>query len=127
MVYRVAADIVLVTHFLFIVFVVLGGILVIRYRRIVWVHVPAAAWGVGIELVGAVCPLTTVENWLRRNAGETGYAGGFVEHYIVPVIYPSGLTRSTQFWLAGVALLVNLLIYGLIYFRCRRSPDRKQP
>ena len=124
MFYRVAADVVLVTHFLFIVFVVLGGLLVIRYRRIVWVHLPAAVWGVGIELLGAVCPLTTVENWLRRRAGETGYTGGFVEHYIVPVIYPSGLTRSTQFWLAGVAFLVNLLIYGFICYRHRRRPDR---
>ena len=125
MFYRIAADVVLVTHFLFIVFVVLGGLLVMRYRRIVWIHVPAAVWGVGIELVGAVCPLTTVENWLRRSAGDSGYAGGFVEHYIVPLIYPSGLTRSLQFWLAGVALSINLLIYGLIYYRHRRSRGRR--
>ena len=125
MFYRVAADVTLVTHFLFIVFVVLGGLLVIRYRRIAWIHLPAAAWGVGIELAGAVCPLTTVENWLRRSAGDSGYTGGFVEHYIVPVIYPSGLTRSTQFWLAGVALSINLLIYGFICYRHRRSPDQR--
>lgn len=115
----------LVTHLLFIVFVVLGGLLVMRYRRVAWIHLPTAAWGVGIEVTGGVCPLTTVENWLRRSAGESGYAGGFVEHYIVPVIYPTGLTRSTQFWLAGVVIVINLLIYGVICFQSRGRSVKK--
>lgn len=116
---RLLADAVLLLHMSFVVFVVLGGLLVLRYRRLAWAHVPAAVWGIGIEAIGGICPLTTVENALRRSAGESGYPGGFVEHYIVPIIYPTALTRSTQFWLAGIALLINALIYGWIVFGSR--------
>ena len=77
----------------------------------------------GIEIIGGICPLTTVENALRRAAGESGYPGGFVEHYIVPLLYPVGLTRETQYWLAAFALTVNLLIYGIVIYRRRVSRD----
>lgn len=119
--YRIAADAVLLVHLSFVVFVVLGGFLVLRYKRVAWIHLPAAAWGIGIEVAGGICPLTTIENWLRRSAGDGGYAGGFVEHYIVPMLYPATLSRATQFWLAGIALAINILIYGYIFYRRRRG------
>lgn len=121
--YRIAADAVLLLHVMFVLFVVFGGLLALVFRWGMWLHLPAAAWGIGIELVGGICPLTTVENALRRAAGESGYPGSFVEHYIVPLLYPVGLTRETQYWLAAIALAVNLLIYGLVIFRRRRIAD----
>lgn len=125
MIYRVAADAVLLVHLSFVLFVVLGGFVVLRHKRVVWIHLPAAAWGIGIEVAGGICPLTTIENWLRRSAGDSGYPGGFVEHYIVPVIYPAALSRATQFWLAGIALAINILIYSYIFYRRRHGSDQE--
>ena len=90
------ADLVVVVHFLFVLFVVLGGLLVLRWPRVAYFHVPAAVWGAAIELGGWICPLTPLENSLRQQAGGTGYSGGFIEHYILPVLYPSALTRDIQ-------------------------------
>lgn len=117
---RLAADAVLLLHALFVLFVVAGGLLVLWRPVLAWLHLPAAAWGVVIELFGWLCPLTTLENRLRRAAGEAGYDGGFVEHYVVPLLYPPGLTRGLQFWLAGVVIAVNLLVYGFLLYRRRR-------
>ena len=114
MIYRIAADALVVLHVAFVVFVVLGGLLVWKYPRAVWVHVPAALWGIGIEVVGAVCPLTYLEVALRQRAGEMGYATGFIENYLVPVLYPQGLTRSLQFAMAGAVIIINSLIYGIL-------------
>ena len=114
MIYRVAADALVVLHLAFVVFVVLGGLLVWKYPRVAWVHVPAALWGIGIEAVGAVCPLTYLEVAFRQRAGDLGYETGFVEHYIVPILYPPGLTRSLQFAMAAGVIVVNLLIYGIL-------------
>lgn len=114
---RFGADAVLLLHFAFTLFVVLGGLLVLRFPRLAWLHVPAAAWGVLIELNGWLCPLTTIENRLRRAAGEAGYAGSFVEQYLLPIVYPAGLTRGVQFLLAGIVLVVNLAIYGWLWRR----------
>lgn len=122
--YRIAADAVLLLHLAFVLFVVLGGLLVLRWAWLAWLHLPAAAWGIGIEIVGGICPLTTLENTLRRSAGDSGYPGGFVEHYVVPLIYPADLTRATQFWLAATALVINVLIYGWILHRRRRRGAR---
>jgi len=121
MLYRLAADAVLLLHFTFILAVVFGGLMVLRWPRSIWLHLPVLAWGAGIELAGAVCPLTTIENRFRILAGEQGYAGGFVEHYIVPIIYPPALTRDLQFVLAGAALGFNALVYGWIFYRRWRS------
>ncbi|MDH4107592.1 MAG: DUF2784 domain-containing protein [Gammaproteobacteria bacterium] len=118
--YRLAADAVLLLHLAFVLAVIFGGLLALRWPRAAWLHLPVMAWGVGIELAGAVCPLTSVENHFRALAGQRGYAGGFVEHYIVPVIYPPALTRDLQFVLAGVVLGVNLLVYGWILYRRHR-------
>ena len=118
---RLAADLVVLVHTAFILFVLGGGLLVLRRPRLAWLHLPAVAWAVGIELTGGVCPLTPLENLLRRAAGEAGYAGGFVEHYVVPLIYPAGLTHETQLVLGLVVLLVNLLVYAFVARRRHRS------
>lgn len=121
MLFRLAADAVLLLHLGFIIFVLLGGLLALRWRRAPLLHLPAAAWGVYIELSGGLCPLTPLENRLRALAGQAGFEGGFIEHYLLPLIYPAGLTRDTQFVLAGVVVIVNLLAYGFVLRRrCMR-------
>ena len=124
MLYRVLADLTVLAHGLFVVFVVLGGLLVLRRPRAAWAHVPAAVWGALIELRGWVCPLTPLENRLRRLGGEAGYGGGFIEHYVVPVLYPPGLTREIQVGLGVAVVVLNLAIYGWILWR--RGPRRSR-
>lgn len=121
MLVRLAADAVLLLHLGFIAFVLLGGLLALRWRRAPWLHLPAAGWGVWIELSGAICPLTPLENRLRAAAGQAGYEGGFVEHYLLALIYPAGLTREVQWVLAALVLGVNLAIYAWVW---RRRPRR---
>jgi len=108
-------------HLLFVLFVIAGGFLVLRWRRLMLLHLPAAAWGALIEFQGWVCPLTPLENWLRRRSGQVGYSGDFVEHYLLPVLYPTGLTRGIQIALGAIVLAINLGIYGMILRRRRRS------
>lgn len=117
---RLLADLVLSLHFLFVLFVVLGGLLALRWRWVVWVHLPAAVWGTLIELGGWICPLTPLEKSLRERAGEGGYEGGFIEHYLLPILYPGGLTREIQLGLGAAVVGVNLLIYAYV-FRARRA------
>ncbi len=112
MLFSVAADLVASLHFAFVVFVLLGGLLVVRWPRWAWLHLPAVAWGVSIELMGWLCPLTPLENRLRNEAGLAGYEGGFVEHYLLPVLYPESLTRSMQIVLGLLVLLINVGLYG---------------
>lgn len=120
MIHRVLADLVLVSHLAFIVFVVAGGLLALRWRWIPLVHLPAALWGIYIELSGGICPLTPLENALRRTAGSSGYSGSFIEHYIVPVIYPASLSNSVQLALAGSLVLANLVVYSIVLWRRHR-------
>jgi hypothetical protein len=122
--YRLLADLVVGVHAAFITFVVLGGFLAWRWPRAAWVHLPAAAWGTLIELAGWICPLTPIENQLRSRAGDAGYAGGFIEHYLIPVVYPAGLTRELQILLGIAALAVNVLAYGGLWWRTRRRRSR---
>lgn len=117
MFYRLAADAVALIHFFFVVFVVVGGLLAWRWRRVVWVHLPAALWGALIEFGGWVCPLTPLENWLRTRAGRGGYRGGFIDHYLLPLLYPSGLSRSLQIGLGIGVVVVNLTIYAWLLRR----------
>ncbi len=114
MFYRFLADLVLVVHLGFVLFVALGGVLVLRWRHVAWVHLPAAVWGALIMFRGWICPLTPLENWLRRLGGEAGYQGGFVEHYVVTLLYPPGLTRGIQVGIGIGVILVNLLVYGRV-------------
>lgn len=117
MLLRLAANSVVLLHLAFILFVVLGGLVVLRWPRFMWLHVPAAAWGAFIELTGRVCPLTPLENRLRIAAGETGYSGGFIEEYLIPVVYPDELTRWVQISLGVGVVAINLIFYGLLVAR----------
>ena len=114
------ADFVVVAHSLFVLFVMFGGLLVLRWWRVIYLHLPAVAWGAFIEFAGGICPLTPLENSLRSSAGQAGYQGGFVEHYILPVLYPAGLTRNTQVVLGTIVIAINLVIYSLIVARRRK-------
>ena len=114
------ADVIVALHFLFVAFVVLGGLLALRWPRVAWLHVPAVIWGALVEFTGWICPLTPLENRLRRSSGESGYQGDFIAHYILPVLYPNGLTRRDQLVLGGVALGINILIYTFAVMRHRR-------
>jgi hypothetical protein len=117
MVYRLAADGVVIFHLLFIVFAVAGGLLVLRWRWLVVLHLPVMAWGAIVEFLHLYCPLTPLENALRAKAGEQGYSGDFIEHYLIPLIYPAGLTPQIQLWLGGVVVLCNALVYGWLGVR----------
>jgi hypothetical protein len=120
---RILADLVVGLHFVFVVFVVAGGLLVLRWPKVAFVHLPAAMWGAAIEFAGWVCPLTPLENSLRRQAGESGYSTGFIEHYLLPVLYPSALTRDTQLLLGAAVIGINLAIY--VYVLRRRHKRRR--
>ena len=126
MVHRLLADLVVLLHLAFILFVLLGGLAAIRRPRIAWLHLPALGWAVAVEAAGWICPLTPLERHLRLAAGEAAYAGGFVEHYLVPVLYPGGLTRTAQVLLAMALLLFNAVVYGAGWRRQRR-PDGGRP
>ena len=117
--YGALADAVVAVHFLFVLFVLFGGLLVLRWRWVRWLHLPAAAWGALIEFAGWTCPLTPLEKWLRRQGSGAGYEGGFIEHYILPILYPRALTRNTQLVLGLVVVLLNVFIYWRVF---RRRP-----
>jgi len=119
---RLAADLTLVLHLAFIAFALLGALLALRWRWVPWFQLPAAAWGIYVEVSGRLCPLTDIENHFRRLAGQGGYSGGFVERYLLPIIYPAGLTRDVQFILAGIVIVANAAIYGFLFLRRRRRP-----
>ena len=124
MFFRALADIVVAIHLAFIAFVVLGGLLAFRWRWVPWLQLPLASWGAIVELRGWICPLTPFENWLRQHAGEAGYSGGFVEHYLIPIVYPTWLTPRTQVSMAVIVCVANAVIYSLIWFS-RRQPGTR--
>jgi Protein of Unknown function (DUF2784) len=113
--YHAAATALALLHFAFILFVLFGGFLVLKWPRVMWVHIPAAIWGALIEFAGWWCPLTKWENVLLREAGRAGYSGGFVAHYIMPVIYPPGLTRGMEIAIGVTVLVVNIAIYVRVF------------
>jgi hypothetical protein len=114
---RILADLLVLIHLAFVVFVVAGGALVLRRPRVAFLHVPAAAWGAWIELSGGICPLTPMEKALRARAGDAVYGGDFVGHYILPLLYPGALTRGVQLWLGVGVLAVNVAVYAIGYRR----------
>ena len=118
---RLLADAVVVVHGAFVVFAVAGGLLVLRHRGVAWLHVPAVAWAAFIEFSGGVCPLTPLENALRKLAGDRGYSGGFVDHYLTPIIYPAGLTPRIQAALGVAVLVLNVGVYAWAWRRRPRS------
>jgi len=123
-IWRWAADLVLVAHGVFVLFVVAGGWLVLRRPRLAWLHLPASAWGAAIEFTGGICPLTPLEDRLRRRAGEAGLPGGFIEHYLLAALYPSGLTRELQWLLGAAVVVVNGCLYGWMLHRRARARRR---
>ena len=125
MIYRLLADVVFLAHLAFVLFVVLGGLVVWRKPQLAWLHLPAVAWGALIEFAGWICPLTPWEQSLRRLAGEKGFSGGFVEHYLVPLVYPEGLTRDVQVLLGVLVLVINASAYALILRRRRKAPPQQ--
>lgn len=122
MAYRILADLVVGLHAAFVVFVVVGGLFALQWPRMALVHLPAAVWGALIEFQGGVCPLTPLEKSLRAAAGQAGYQGGFIEHYLLPVLYPSGLTREVQLALGTAVVVINLAVYGCLLLRRRSRP-----
>lgn len=120
MVYRLLADLVLLCHLAFVLFALLGGMLVPRHPRALWLHLPTLGWGVAVEWAGWTCPLTPLENKLRRLGGEAGYAGGFVEHLLSQALYPVSLTAQLRYALGLFLIAVNLAIYGYVIARMRR-------
>ncbi len=120
MIYRLGADAIVVFHICFVGFVLFGGLAVLRWPRLMFVHLPAAVWGAIVEFTGWLCPLTPFENNLRGWGQQPGYTGSFVDHYIIPVLYPTGLTRETQVVIGCIVLALNLSAYGLLIARMRR-------
>ena len=120
--YTLLADLVVAVHLAFILFVTFGAVLVLRWQKLVWLHLPALIWGALTEFMGWVCPLTPFENHLRRLGAGESYQGDFIAHYVLPVIYPVGLTQQTQWLLGAGLLLINALIYGYVW-RKRRVID----
>lgn len=117
MLYTLLADLVLLLHLAFVVFAVAGSVAVMRWPKLAWLHIPALLWAVWIEWSGGICPLTPLENLLRQAAGQAGYSGGFIEQYLLAVLYPAGLTRELQWWLGGIVLAINLAGYGWLLLR----------
>jgi hypothetical protein len=118
---RFLADVVVVFHLLFIAFAICGGVLVLRWRRVMWVHLPAVAWAVLVEVMSWRCPLTPLENHFRRLGGQAGYRESFVEHYVMPVLYPTGLTDEIQMVIGCLVFAVNAAVYGIVIARSRRG------
>lgn len=114
---RLFADLVVVAHVAFVLFVAVGGLLVVKWPRLAWVHAPAAAWGAAVELAGWVCPLTPLEQLLRGRAGDAGYQGDFIARYLLPVLYPEGLTRDVQLALGAAVILINGAFYVAAFRR----------
>ncbi|MCD4742705.1 MAG: DUF2784 domain-containing protein [Desulfobacteraceae bacterium] len=126
MIYRIAADLIVLIHFAFILFVVAGSFLVIKWHKVSLLHIPAAVWGVLIEFTGGICPLTPLENKLRLAGGEAGFSGGFIEEYIVSIIYPNDLTRGLQILLGSIVIVINVSVYGyLLWKRKVKALNRK--
>ena len=115
MLYQLLSDFVVIFHFAFVLFVIFGGLLLFWKRKIVWIHLPCAFWGGFVEFSGRICPLTPLEIWFRIRSGASGYRGGFIEHYILPVLYPSGLTRNVQIVLGSIVIVINAVIYWKVF------------
>jgi hypothetical protein len=118
--YRLLADGVVIVHLGFVLFAVFGALAAFRWPKVIWLHLPALAWGAFIEFSGRICPLTPLENWLRAKGGEAGYETGFIEQYLIPILYPANLTSSTQIVLGTLLVLINAALYGFLWRHLRR-------
>ena len=113
----ILADATVVLHLGFVLFVVLGGLIVARWRHVAWVHLPAAAWAAWVEFAGWICPLTPLENWLRERGGGTAYSSSFIEHYLLPILDPESLSRDLQWAMGGMVLFINAVVYIVVFRR----------
>jgi Protein of Unknown function (DUF2784) len=118
--YSILTNIVLVLHFGFVLFVLFGGLLILKWPKVIWLHLPAVSWGAVIEFTGWICPLTPLEHWLRTRGGESSPAGDFVARYLLSILYPEALTNNIQVMLGVLVLLVNLAVYGCLWQRNHR-------
>jgi hypothetical protein len=128
MAYKLLADLVVLVHFLFVLFSLLGALLVIRWRKIMWFHLPAAFWAAVVEFSGKICPLTPLENWLRIQGGAAAYSGDFIGQYLLWLLYPSGLTRNVQIILGAIVVGINIGLYTYLFAKkkkCRKNRNRK--
>ena len=125
MIYRILTDSIVAIHLLFIIFVIFGGLLILYKKWFIWIHIPAAIWGAFVELFGWYCPLTPLENWLRSGGDRMTYEGGFIEHYLIPIIYPENLTRNMQIVLGSSVLVINIVVYYILMSRIRRQKSNK--
>ena len=125
MIYSFLADLLVVFHLVFILYVIAGALLIFKWPKTLWLHLPSCFWGITVELTGWICPLTPLEIQLRILAGEEGYTGSFIEQYLIPIIYPSGLTREVQMLLGGTVLIVNLSLYTLILIKRRNRKTQE--
>ena len=119
--YELAAGIILIIHFLFILFVLFGALLFFVAKKMVFIHIPAIIWGSYIELTHSICPLTYLENWFLHKANLTTYSEGFIQNYLVPIVYPINLTKDLQIYLGITLIVVNIIIYGLIFNKLKKS------
>ncbi|MDX1651363.1 MAG: DUF2784 domain-containing protein [Brumimicrobium sp.] len=117
MFFKILADLVVIIHFVFILYVIFGGLIVLKYRKTVFLHIPCAIWGCLIMFAGWICPLTYIENDLREAAGTETYSDGFIQHYIIPIIYPENLTRELQAILGFSVLVLNIIVYSILIKR----------
>jgi hypothetical protein len=124
--YQLLADLVLIVHLAFVVFVLCGGLLVLKWRWVAWLHLPAAIWGAVVEFTGWICPLTPLENWLRAQGGETSYHSDFITQYLLPVLYPGDLTRDLQLLLGLVVVLLNAAVYWWLWRMQMRGASRNR-
>ena len=124
MLFRILADATVVLHLLFVVFVICGGLLAVRWPRVAWAHLPAAAWGAWVEFAGWICPLTPLENWLRVHGGSATYTSSFVERYMLPALYPASLSRDVQWTLGLLVILLNAIIYAVVVLSRRTAVKR---
>ena len=122
--YRLAADAMVTAHLLYIVFVVVGGLIAFRARWILWLHVPAVLWAIYVQYIGRVCPLTAWEKGFRAHAGDAGYEGGFIDHYIVPIVYPPDMPVAMHLVLGTLVILINGSVYAALIVRARRAQAR---
>lgn len=125
MLYGLLADLALLIHLFFVLFVVGGGLLALKWPRIAWLHIPAATWGAVIELTGWICPLTPLENWFLMQSGESAYEGDFIARYVLPIVYPTALTRQMQLILGLLVVLINAGAYGWVLTRTRQMQSRQ--
>jgi hypothetical protein len=126
MAFQLLADVVVIFHLAFVAFALLGGLLIIKWKMAAWIHFPAAIWAAFIEFTGMICPLTPLENFLRRKSGVSGYDTGFIEHYIIPILYPESLNNDLQIVLGAVVILINAAIYAYVFLK-RTRQQRNSP